>query len=362
MNAFSTKDSTRLKGVAITLMMIFHCLSTPDRIGGYPVDFAPLTEATAFKLFSYFKICVTIFAFITGYGLYLSYHSKMRNPDQTPKWTLQRYIKTYSGFMFVYVLSFIVMAVLTGKPQDVYFVSGKIRAVIYIIIDACGLAFMFHTPTIMTGWWYMSAVAVFIAIVPIICELDRKMGMLPVIACVIAIPRIFDIGFLGASRAYTFIPAVIMGMVFAKHDVFNRLARVKLFENKALDTIVQAVLYAILLAACFVLFIRLPRELLWEYTYALSAIGCILFCWKCLMPLPVVGSVLEFLGKHSMNIYFIHSFIRTGLKSYIYSSGSMFLIPLTLLLASLALSIVIESLKKLVHFSQGRDWLLAKVS
>ncbi len=362
MNTFSAKDSVKLKGIAICLMMVFHCLSSTKRLGGYDVNFAPLDEATAIRFFLYFKICVSIFAFITGYGLYLSYRSKCRDGRSATRWTAQRYVKTFAGFMFVYVCVFVGAALLTGRLQRTYLSSGRINAIVYILLDACGLAHLLGTPSLMTGWWYMSAAAVFIALVPIFCEIDRRVGMLPLVACVVSLPRILGTGFPGSSEPYSFIPALLMGMVFAKHDVFNRLAAVRLATNETLDKVVQFVLYAGLLAVSILLFDRLDRTRLWEYHFALSAIGCILFCWKYLLPLPVIGPVLEFLGAHSMNIYFVHSFIRVRFQSVIYASESMFLIPLTLLAAALAVSLVIEGLKRLVRFDEARDRLVARLA
>lgn len=360
MNSFSAKDSQRLKGIAIIFMMVFHCLSSQKRLGGHPVDFSPLEPDTAIKYLKYLKICVTIFAFITGYGLYLSWRNRKEGCSMR-LWIAQRYVKTFSGFVFVYVLCAVGLALISGKPQRVYFSQAGPLGFVYLVADALGLAFLFGTPSIMHGWWYMSAVAVYILLVPIVCEIDRRVGMLPVILTTVALPRVLGLGFPGSSEIYTFIPAILMGMCFAKHHVFDRLSKVRLSSNARFDAVMQFVLYAGLLVASVQLFVMLDKKVVWEYHFALSAIGCILFCWKYLLPAPYVSTALEFLGKHSMNIYYVHSFIRKRFMGVIYASGSPLIIPLTLLAAALCVSIVIELLKKPLRFAQIRDGLIQRL-
>ncbi|MBR4625341.1 MAG: hypothetical protein IKO56_07395, partial [Alphaproteobacteria bacterium] len=58
---------------------------------------------------------------------------------------------------------------------------------------------------------------------------------------------------------------------------------------------------------------------------------------------------LEFLGKHSMNIFLFHTFIFSHwLKNFIYSPKNPLLIFLLLLGVSLIISVAIEWLKKLI--------------
>lgn len=62
-----------------------------------------------------------------------------------------------------------------------------------------------------------------------------------------------------------------------------------------------------------------------------------------------VGNILEFLGKHSMNIFLFHTFIFSHwLKDFIYSPKNPLLIFLLLLGVCLIISVAIEWLKKLI--------------
>ena len=70
--SFTKEDSLCLKGVAILFMVLHHCFCSVDRFEAYTVNFAPFSQDFAVDFCNYLKICVSMFAFITGYGLYLS--------------------------------------------------------------------------------------------------------------------------------------------------------------------------------------------------------------------------------------------------------------------------------------------------
>lgn len=116
----SKKDSLCLKGIAIIIMIFFHCFCSTKRIGNYTVDFFPFTQSFFIKFSGTFNICVSIFAFITGYGLYLSEKNKCTNSKNTLKWMSNRYIKTFSGYWFVYIISFIVTFFYNSFPKDIF--------------------------------------------------------------------------------------------------------------------------------------------------------------------------------------------------------------------------------------------------
>lgn len=64
---FSRDMSNLVKGVAILLMIAHHCFSFPE----YWVDEFSISPFLA-DVCNQFKICVAVFAFITGYGFYVS--------------------------------------------------------------------------------------------------------------------------------------------------------------------------------------------------------------------------------------------------------------------------------------------------
>ena len=78
-------------------------------------------------------------------------------------------------------------------------------------------------------------------------------------------------------------------------------------------------------------------------------------CWsyEFLIDLPVIREILQFMGKHSANVFYIHSFIRAKwLGNFVYSFGHAFLIWLVLMASSMVVSMLLEGIKKAVRFER----------
>jgi len=71
-SAFTKEDTKNLYGIAVLLMIFHHLFCIPDRLEFYIplLEFEHLHIETAFAWFC--KICVGIYAFISGYGFYVS--------------------------------------------------------------------------------------------------------------------------------------------------------------------------------------------------------------------------------------------------------------------------------------------------
>ena len=79
--------------------------------------------------------------------------------------------------------------------------------------------------------------------------------------------------------------------------------------------------------------------------------------------IPLISNVLMFIGKHSMNIFLFHTFIRSYLFSeFTYSFHHFALITLVLLLVSLAVSAVLELIKKYSGYNKLVSYLGNKIN
>lgn len=86
------------------------------------------------------------------------------------------------------------------------------------------------------------------------------------------------------------------------------------------------------------------------------------FAIEFINPLPVVGRMLKLFGKHSMNIFLIHNFIRViWYYDFTYSFKYAGMIVFVLLGISLIASVCLEWVKKLVHFNEAVTWLIQRV-
>ena len=154
-----------MKGIAIVIMLFHHMYLSQDRFEGLNVVFTPFSADRIMYLCRTFKICVPIYAFISGYGLYLSYRKNNSTPG---KWTAKRLIKTMGGFWIIWGLSVVSSQLYNGYAVARYFGNGNIaKGVSAMVLDFFGLAKLFGTSTLNGTWWYMSAAIIFIICVPL---------------------------------------------------------------------------------------------------------------------------------------------------------------------------------------------------
>lgn len=69
---FTKEDTVAIKGIALLMMLFHHCFWNAEFTSQYALDYSPFNQESIVSIGMFFKICVSIFAFITGYGLVLS--------------------------------------------------------------------------------------------------------------------------------------------------------------------------------------------------------------------------------------------------------------------------------------------------
>ena len=184
------------------------------------------------------------------------------------------------------------------------------------------------------------------------------MGSLTCIGLVFLLPRLLNIGFQGGRSPLSFLMALAVGMVCCKKDVFARFHSWVPFGSRYAGGFLKFVLLAALVLWGYQSYRLLPFSYCWEYQFALIPFILILFLKEYVFRIPGLKRLLGFLGKHSLNIWLVHTFVRDYLKSYLWSLKYFALVPLAILLISLVLSVVINALKKYT----GYDGLIRKIS
>lgn len=363
-SAFSVNDSLAIKGIGIVLMIFHHCFRLQKWVDEYQVITYPLNSELVVAFSGMFKICVPIFAFVSGYGLYLSAHKKCNDIKNTECWIVTRLIKTLSGFWFVYIFSAIITQLLASYPEQVYCGEGMTQGVIFALIDVLGLANFFGTPTLIAEWWYMTAAIIFIVVMPVLVKWVNTFGAFSLIVVAMALPRLLQVGYPGGLNAYTFLFAVILGLLFARYNLFEKIDNIKVLKNKYANGVIVFAIMCLILAAATFIYFRVSVKTFWEYNYGLYAAIVICFCKKYVIRIPVIDKILAFFGKHSMNIFLIHTFfVYKFFTEFIYSFKHFVLIAGVLFVISLAVSVVIiEPLKKLLRFDTLMNKLEMKIS
>ena len=361
-----TKEHTmQMKGIAIIILLFHHCflnaqrwatvpyekLATTKGWGYYPISFAPFSSHTIQYLASFSKICVAMFVFMTGYGMWVSYES------QKKKTTMSNYIKKrmvtlMTGFLIIFVVTEI-LAIPTGRFIEVY--GHDFRSVVYMIIDALGLAKLLGTPLFCLTWWYMSLAIVLIMIFPFVHSIMEKYQWVVVVASII-VPR--ACGFGQSTDLFRYLLAYTLGMYFAQHDLLARIKEKFMEQNvagKLLSLIVSLIGLAVIIKC------RQNAWIGWKYLDfwdGFAAMYVIVNSYIYILNGKWIVKGLGFLGKHSMNIFLIHSFYRdVFFHEFTYSFYYAWLDYIVLMAISLVTSIVLEWFKKLIRYEKFIDWV-----
>lgn len=362
---FTKEHTMQMKGIAIIILLFHHCflnaqrwatvpyekLATTKGWGYYPISFAPFSSHTIQYLASFSKICVAMFVFMTGYGMWVSYES------QKKKTTMSNYIKKrmvtlMTGFLIIFVVTEI-LAIPTGRFIEVY--GHDFRSVVYMIIDALGLAKLLGTPLFCLTWWYMSLAIVLIMIFPFVHSIVEKYQWVVVVASII-VPR--ACGFGQSTDLFRYLLAYTLGMYFAQHDLLARIKEKFMEQNvagKLLSLIVSLIGLAVIIKC------RQNAWIGWKYLDfwdGFAAMYMIVLSYIYILNGKWIVKGLGFLGKHSMNIFLIHSFYRdVFFHKFTYSFYYAWLDYIVLMAISLVTSIVLEWFKKLIRYEKFIDWV-----
>lgn len=362
---FTKEHTMQMKGIAIIILLFHHCflnaqrwatvpyekLATTKGWGYYPISFAPFSSHTIQYLASFSKICVAMFVFMTGYGMWVSYES------QKKKTTMSNYIKKrmvtlMTGFLIIFVVTE-VLAIPTGRFIEVY--GHDFRSVVYMIIDALGLAKLLGTPLFCLTWWYMSLAIVLIMIFPFVHSIMEKYQWIVVVASII-VPR--ACGFGQSTDLFRYLLAYTLGMYFAQHDLLARIKEKFMEQNvegKLLSLIVSLIGLAVIIKC------RQNAWIGWKYLDfwdGFAAMYVIIISYIYILNGKWIVKGLGFLGKHSMNIFLIHSFYRdVFFHKFTYSFYYAWLDYIVLMAISLVTSIVLEWFKKLIRYEKFIEWV-----
>lgn len=354
---FTKKDTLCMKGIAILMMFFHHNYLDPSRWIGASISFYPFAQHQIMYVAKFFKICVGLFVFLTGYGMMVSVKQKKYSDKDMRKYVLNRYLSMMMGFWLIFLLVHILSAIFTSRIQRIY--GTGLSAIVYFIIDGMGLAKLFHTATFNDTWWYMSLATILILIFPMFKKLIEKYQGIWLILTLF-IPKALDLPY---CELWRWLFCYSLGMYMAEH---NLIARIK--EKIISKNIWQRILiFAVMTFAMFAL-VRLRQS----STFAVK----LLYLWEGIVPAYTIiygytffmwckplTAILQFLGKHSMNMFLVHTMFRAVyFHEFIYSFYSMWLDYLVLIVVSVAASIAIELFKKLIHYGDITIYVKNKVT
>lgn len=350
---FTTTDSSVVKGVAILCLLFYHLFEHAERVTTMQVDYRPFS-LDSFLLFSSFgNICVAIFVFLSAYGIAKGIRDKEQAGEQitlTQMFAMScvRYIKLTANFLAM----FISVNLLWFSKFDYVGLYGRgWQGGLYTLLDATGLSGLFKTFTINQTWWYMELAIVIVFIAPLLYLAIKKLGYYALPLAVL-LPVMVDLTF--DIKRYYFV--MVFGVAAVVLGWFE-----KSFSMKC-PVFIQVIVGILLLIGS--VFFRQNYVVYTEFAYLVDAPIAFLVAWfgaAMLAPLPIIGKALGFLGKHSMNIYFVHTFFYMAIyQKFIYSFKYAGLIFIVLLGVCLIYSLVLEGIKRLCGFQKLMKYIRSK--
>ncbi len=323
--SLSKDDSLIIKGLAICFMLWHHLFYEHSEYG-------ILVQQSALVG----KACVAMFLFISGYGLTVSYQkiedSTSSKMQFSIRFLLKRFLKFYFNYWFVFILFVPIGVFLFDRSlSSVY--GEHVNIVKRLLIDFFGVAGL---QSYNITWWFNQLIIYLYLLFPIIYWLTKRFCIFILIVFLLMLkfhPITIPI-------VHNWLFHFSIGVAFAMHiekvsDLFKKLNRKSL------------ILLFVLFGIVSVIF-RLNLIHLWS---GIKQDGFLTLCIVMIVvlthdKLKYLKMPLAFLGKHSMNIFMIHTFIfYYWFKSFIYWFKYPVLIFSVLLLISVLISVIIETLK-----------------
>lgn len=339
------QQSLELKGIAILCMFLLHLFNTYNYQDIYS-PFLYIKEVTlTFYISLYADICVAIFLFISGYGLYSKYCKTDEN--QYVKSVLPGIKSLLINYWVILVLFCLIIAPLLGD-SDRYPNNMTTFLLNALAIDTsyCG------------AWWFLTTY--------ILLALSSKWIFTVVDKCrpfilLLAVITIYTLGYIqrfksiidlqhpvlnwfvteSALYANSLLPFAL-GAFFVKYNIFNYIDT---YVKQVINGWKLKIVILFALTCLFVAKMHLP-SLYFAGGFFIATIMLYLI-WS---PIGIFAGCLNYLGQHSTNLWLTHMFIYLQLsqfKPYVYWSDNPLLILASLLGICLLFSYLINKIKDL---------------
>lgn len=347
---FTKDDTLAVKGIAIIFLLCYHCFSTKARLYGAEVSFWPLSENTAFMICRSMVICVGMFAFLSAYGLTLSLKSAYEDYNfsghEAFMFVLRRYIKLF----FMFMLPFFVCAGITFVTDTSRYRNGFWENMAGVVMDFFGVGHIFGTELMVNTWWFLSLEILIIVFMPFMVRFYKKYSWLMVI--MILLPGSFMLQKHVHLTKYLFV--VPIAVCFADQRVLEQLKAYSPLKNRVLGKIIKFVFLTMALLVLFKAYDT--RWGIQHFEFLLNGMIPTLLIWwayEFVIEIPMIRSILQFLGKHSGDIFYTHTFVRSlWLTEVVYSFRYAVSIFLFMLAVSLGISLVLDIMRKMLRYDQ----------
>ncbi len=338
---FDKGETLKAKGIAICLLLFHHLFFNKSRVnsGGIVPLFLSIDQLNAIGTGA--RVCVFMFVFLSAYGLSVQY-KKRKMETSGDRWAFFRhyYISLMKPYWFIFVIVTLLSFLIFRNPIEVYE-----HEPVYGILSFLGLSDVFATPMPNNTWWYMACAQIILILVPFLYELIRRFGPI-VLPLAFVLTQYMGTGitssFGGAYIQYLY--SVLLGVWFAESGIMTKLSR---RWNSRLLNAAEGILLLAAAVGCIYVSIQYQSIDKWRFTKIFISVGALLIILFSFRHIGIKGveKTLGYLGKHSGNIFLIHSFGYNYYIKAVFWSHNVIVTFLTLLVMSLLVSMLFEWLK-----------------
>ncbi len=322
----SKNVSTAIKGIA-ALMVLFHHFYQRTYFISQPYI------GKLFEILGY--LAVSLFFFLSGYGLCLSYKNKKESYiDQFPKKRLLPFYSTY----LLFVLITLIEKIMIGQP---------------IAISLLIRSFFFYGTIVAYGWYFQTILLFYILFYLIFKCINNDKSRFIILSSLIVIYTVACHLLNVASAIYVSSLSFPLGVYWCS---FDGLAD-KIFHKKIMSFLLSGMGFFVLVAASFATANKHLRYILrilsspFFVVFALIAISAVYHRCEKLLVNPITG----WLGKHSLEIYASQGMFFTLFRSdLIYVNNSYVYIALVFIF-TMIFSPILHLAVKLVNHLLGKN-------
>ncbi|MGR6127812.1 acyltransferase family protein [Paenibacillus sp. SER-28] len=317
------------KGIAVILLLIHHLFAFPDRLKyEYVSLFSLFHERGEFYLGHFGQIAISIFLFLSGYGLY---KSNVQNPHHLIQKSFTRLSKIMINYWVVFLL-FI--------PAGLYFFGNSDRFQHNSIMDFLR-NFIALSSSYNGEWWFLYDYILLLLIFPVSFQAIQRNAWVTLLISGLVFYNSYSQGNY-YSIMYWQLPFMI-GLFFAKYKLYSWMSKIYnsiIFNNILFDIIIIVVLFRF----------RTTSQLFEKTTIDMIIAPLFILVSIHLMNKLKLTRPFAYLGKNSMNIWLTHTFFcYYYFQSIVFFPKVSILILLWLTLLTVLTSIVVNSIISLIN-------------
>lgn len=238
------------------------------------------------------KLCVCIFAFISGYGTYISFRKHM-----LVKQRFSYCVKKVAKLVFMYWLTIICFFI----PVVSFFRKISMEEVVSNL-------FLSSTTLVHTGWYVEFYVKAMVCILVYSFIEKERSWILDLIVC-LGIPAVLELWKNGNMFSHYF-PVFMLGYIFSKYQLYS------VYEKRIHSKILKNILSIIFLL--ILLFVRLKKGDMIGPIAMITFIGPVI-CYvlavilNVLVQVKYIEKILLFLSKYCTWYWFLHAIFHSGI-------------------------------------------------